>query len=336
MLNHRSSDVVFTICQDNSRKVVDIRDANANAEEVLGFSQIELRNKPLIDFLPARIKELVNEYVEYEDDANDVGSVLSKVQNFLMLDKQGREVAFRARIVRSEALDANAYFKLILQDKQGIKKTEAFKRVLVENFKGHEAIHPETGLPDRGSIFKDLELTLHYVNKGEIKASFAVIEIDDFEKLRGRYGASSFRAMQQHVAALARKHLRAEDTVGTLSPARLGLILVDAELESARMVLNRYRGRINATPCPMPDGSLVPLTVSMAFAQIGVGEHERTILDDCDYVMNTQKTGNNAMIEVGDVEKRGGNDRRKQNIPVEFERRKNPERRSLFNLFGGQ
>lgn len=334
MSNYRSSDVVFTICQDNARKVVDIRDLNSNAEEVLGFTQIEMRNKPLTDFLPPRIRALVNEYVEFEDDANDVGSVLSKVQNFLMLDKQGREVAFRLKIVRSEALDANSYFKLILQDKQGIKKNEAFKRVLVENFKGHEAVDASTGLPDRGSIFKDLELVLHYVNKGEVKATFAVIEIDDSEKISVRYGQAAYRAVQQHIASLARKHLRSEDTLGTLSPSRMGLILVDANLESARMVLNRYRIHIGSTPCPLPTGTPLNVTVSITFAEVGVREHERSILDDCEYAMNRQKTSNNALLEVGNIEKRGSDERRKQFMSVEFERRASQDRRSLFNPFG--
>src|SRR5579883_1997805 len=155
--SHRSNDAVITICQDNDRKSIEIRGLNKPAEDVLGYPAGEVSGQPLIRFLPARIQTLLSEYVEYENDGNDVGNVLSKVQSFCILNQQGREVAFRLKVLRSEALDKNACFRLILQDRIGVRKEEAFRAILRENFKGHEVLDPNTNLPDRNSLVKDLE-----------------------------------------------------------------------------------------------------------------------------------------------------------------------------------
>lgn len=332
MLGHRSSDAVITICQNNELQLVEIREINQNAEDILGFAPFEMNGKDLKEFLPDRIQELITEYVEFEEDANDVGAVLGKVQNFVMLDKQGRDVAFRLKVVRSESLDRHSYFKLILQDKQGIKRNEAFRSMLMENFKGHEAIDPDTGLPDRNSIAKDLELILHYVSKGEITASFALIEIDNFSKLEAHYGKISCAKLHRHIADLARKNLRNEDTVGTLSPSQLGLILLDAGQEPARMVLNRFRWLIGSTPYMIDEKTPLSFTISVSFTEIGDRDYNSSLIEDCEYVMQSEKTANNALLQVGNVEKRR-EDRRKSNVNVEFDRRSGVDRRLFPGLF---
>jgi len=332
MLGHRSSDAVITICQNNELKMVEIRDINRNAEDILGYAPFEMNMKELVQFLPVRIQELIHEYVEYEEDANDVGSVLGKVQNFVMIDKQGREVTFRLKVVRSESLDQHSYFKLILQDKQGIIRNEAFRKMLMENFKGHEAIDATTGLPDRNSIAKDIELILHYVSKGELISSFAIIEIDNFDKIADRYEAQTALQLHQHIAALAKKNLRTEDTIGTLSRSQMGLILLDAGLEPARMVLNRFRWLIGSTPYIMSNKAPLAFTVSVSFTQIGGRDQNSSIIEDCEFVLKTEKNSNNALLQVGNVEKRR-EDRRKSTVPVEFDRRSGMDRRLFPGLF---
>src|SRR5689334_16453004 len=111
--SHRSNDAVITICQDNTRRVVEIRELNGPAEEALGYQKATVAGKPLTGILPERIQKLLEEYVEFEDDGNDVGNVLSKVKSFCIVNTKGREVAFRLKVLRSESLDKNAYFRLI-------------------------------------------------------------------------------------------------------------------------------------------------------------------------------------------------------------------------------
>src|SRR4051812_5911212 len=120
MLGHRSNDAVITICQNNATKSIEITGINKAGEELLGYSQGDLTGKPLLKILPPRIAEMLNEYVEYESDANDVGHVLSKVQSFSTIGHDGKENAYRLKVVRTEASGKTISFNLVLQDKQGL------------------------------------------------------------------------------------------------------------------------------------------------------------------------------------------------------------------------
>lgn len=326
-LGHRQSDPVIIIRQNNGARAVEIVEINPGTEELLGWRNADVAGKTLESILPARITSLLNEYVEYEQDGNDVGNVLGKVQSFCAMDNKGREIGFRLKVLRSEALDRNQHFRLILQDGQGPRRTEAFRSVLRENFKGHEVLDEHTGLPDRGSLAKDLEFTLFYVHKGELSASFAMIELDDFANFMVRYGVQGVTGMMRHIADLARQNLRADDTIGAVDLKRLGLILFDTTPESARMVLNRLRWLAAANP--YKNGSVeVPLTVSICFSSMGTRVHDKNILSDLEYYLDEHKAGaSNALIEVGEVDKRKpGRDRRKLSIAVPFERRKGERR----------
>ena len=104
-LSHRSNDAVITICQDNAKRAIDVREINPPAEQALGYKADGISGQPLSRFLPPRIQQLLTEYVEYDAEGNDVGVVLAKVQSFCILNSKGREVAFRLKVLRSESLD---------------------------------------------------------------------------------------------------------------------------------------------------------------------------------------------------------------------------------------
>lgn len=265
---HRSSDAILTIRQNNERRRIEIRALNPAATKALHFVPETVIGRVLTDFLPQRIRDLLEEYVEYENDGNDVGHVLARVQSFCLLDGKGEERAFRLKVLRSDSPDGHAYFQLILQDKTGGKREEAFRALLRENFRGHEVLDPETGLPDRQSIVKDLEMLHYYVNKEALSACFAVLDLDQYEAIGAAHGAGAPQAALRHIAALARQNLRTDDTIGRVHARRIGIILMDTTAESARMVLNRLRWLVAANPFPTASGEPFPITASIAFSGV--------------------------------------------------------------------
>lgn len=267
--SYRSTDAIITICQDNTRKRIDVRGLNPAAETMLGLVSNKIEGHDLVDLLPQRIRGLLKEYVEFEDDGNDVGTVLGKVQSFCILDNAGKEVAVRLKVLRSESLDKNAYFKLILQGQvASAKKDEAFRAVLRENFRGHEVLETNTGLPDRHSLTRDIGLVLHYINKDMLSASFAAVRLDQADDIRAKHGPEIRYAVLKHIAAIARQNLRPDDVIGCLKETSVGIILMDTTPESARMVLNRLRWLIAAHAFELPNQELLPVTVSISFAAV--------------------------------------------------------------------
>lgn len=305
MLGYRSNDAVLTICQNNSGKSIEIREINKVAEEMLGYKNSGLAGKKLASILPDRIGELLTEYVEFESDANDVGAVLSKVQSFAIIGQDGKETAYRLKVVRAESSGNDIVFKLVLQDRLGLRKNEALRSVIQDNFKGHEALDPDTGLPDRYSLGKDIELMGYYNTKSDLRSCFAILQLDHYDELMLQYGRPACRDLIKHLAGICRQNLRPDDVVGLVAPRRIGVLLLDTTPESARMVANRLRWQIAANPFMLPDKTTVGLSVSIGFARIGGRVSDRKLIDACDAALDAMGPGvANALVEVDEGDKR--------------------------------
>jgi len=305
MLGYRSNDAVITICQNNTTKSIEITEVNPAAEELLGYKSVDLAKKPLHRILPPRIGTLLEEYVEFKSDASDVGEVLAKVQSFSIVGRDDKETGFRLKVVRTDSNGSNIMFRLVLQDRLGLRKNEALRKAIQDNFKGHEVLDPETGLPDRNSLLKDIELVGYYNSKSDMRTCFAILQLDHYDELFSQYGKPACLAMIKHIAAIARQNLRPDDVVGTINHKRLGVLLLDTTPETARMVSNRLRWQIAANPFELAEKGSVGLSVSIAFSRVSGRITDKKLLDDCNEAMDRLgKTTANALVEVDEGDKR--------------------------------
>ena len=303
---HRGDDAVITVCQNNGDKSIEITEINKEAEQMLGLTQKKLKGKALGKILPTRIGEMLEEYVEFEDGANDVGSVLSRVQTFSVIGGDGKETSYKLKVVRADSKNDKIFFKLVLHDKTGIKKNEAVRKVIQDNFKGHESLDPETGLPDKNSLLKDIELMGYYNNKGDVKSSFAIIQIDHYDELFSQYGRTTCHGLLKHASQICRQSLRPDDVVGTISNKRVGVLLMDTSTEAARMTFNRLRWQIAANPFILPDRSSVGLSVSITFSRVGGRLSDKNVMETCIDALDELGAGAvNVLSDVEEIHKRG-------------------------------
>lgn len=298
-LAHRSRDAVIDVYQDNDKKNIIIHNLNAAAEHVLGYNAGEIQGQSLGFILPERIFKLLNEYVEYEIGGNDVGAVLSKVPSFCIVNKHRQEISLRLKTSRNTPIDGHDQFTLVLQTAQNTRRDEAFRGLLKENFKGHEILDVATGLPDRASMNKDIEFVLFYVNKKELAASAAVIELDDYDVLRRQLGETGIAEIFRHMARLCKQNLRGDDTVGYLAPKRLGLILFDTTSDSVRMVLNRLRWLIAANPYNRNSDTPLTVSVSVSFRPLGSDVRDREAFEHMEMIMDSGDIAPNSVQEIG-------------------------------------
>jgi len=315
--SYRKTDAVLIVCQNNAKKTVEIAAINEEATRLLGYTNPDIVSKPLSAILPERINSTIAEFVGYEEDSNDLLAVLGKVRNFSVKSADGNEHEFRLRIIRGEAMDKNPWFHLVLVNEEAIRQSNAFRNVLKENFKGHEVLDERTGLPDRASIIKDLELVVYHVRDKNISASFAIIDIHFFEGLLKEYGSKVCTQLHQHIAKVCKLKLRPEDTIGTLSERLLGLILVDAAHDATRMILNRLRWEIGISPLELSKKRDLLAQVNIVYIPVDGREREGEILEKSESFALSRR--NKA---INGVELVIPEERRKANVPVAVDQRK--------------
>lgn len=296
---YRKHDAVIVVCQNNEKKVVEIAAVNDRAELLIGYRAEELVGKPLADYVSAKLAALINEEVDFRDPQRDFGDAFSKTYEFQFIQKSGEQVDFRLRLVRSETIGMNPVFHLVLQEESVFREHEAFKKILSENFKGHEVIDEATGLPDRGSLLKDLEMVQYYTKKREFSACFAIMELDDFDVLQKTKGDAYCQQALSNVGKLCRQKLRKEDAIGKMSARSLGVVLMQITPESSRIVLNRLRWSIGSMPLIMDDGKKLEATVSVSFVMLNENDPE-VLMRQCEQMLNENRNkGKNLLHEAG-------------------------------------
>ena len=285
-MNYRTNDAVITICQNNKAGLVTIKETNEAARDLIGFDSSELAGKPLGSILPERIAELLTEYIDFENDTNDVGAVLSKVQSFSIVGKNGDEKAYKIKISRIESSGNLSFFSIVLQDTLVARKNEAVRKVIKDNFKGHEALDTKTELPNRASLVKDIELIKRHSTTNNMLSCFAVLQIDGFDKFMAQNGSAICNELVKYVASVASRSLRPDDLVGIVGDGRIGVLLIGITSGSERLVLNRLRWQVASNPFISENKNSIGLSVSIGFYDIsGKGNNEK-VIEQCETALD--------------------------------------------------
>ncbi|MEZ5691063.1 MAG: GGDEF domain-containing protein [Rickettsiales bacterium] len=299
MMNDYSGDsAVITICQNSRAKTVTISAVNEIATNIIGFNELELIGRKLTEILPPRIKTLLDEYVEYDSEINDVGTVLSKVQSFSVIGKNDKEKAYRLKVVRTQSLGNSIYFLLILQDSLGARKNEALRKTIRENFRGHESLDIDTDLPDRESLIKDINIMKRYAGSNNIFSCFAVLQIDRYNELLTNNGNKTCNEIMKYIAKLARRSVRPDDVVGHAGDGRIGILLVDIAKGSERMVLNRLRWQVASNPYIGDEKETIGISITISFANISDDSNGNELIKKCEHSLdNLGDNAHNTLIE---------------------------------------
>lgn len=329
--SYRKSDAVIIVSQNNQGKFIQIEGLNEQAEKVTGSSSQQLVGQKLAAILPDRIQSTIAEFVDYKNEQQDLLAVLMKIRNFSIKTHAGNEQALRLRVIRGEEVDRNPWFHLVLEDEDKQQQAIAVRQTLKESFKSNEAGGINSGLTLRNAILKNMEVVIESVKAGQIKASFAVMDINNYTGLKSEHGDDFPIRLQRHIGSLCKQKLRPEDTVGTLNDRMLGLLLVDAAQEEARQVLNRLRWIVSVSPIEMAAKEIAS-QVNIGFAEIDGKISATEVVEKCEaFAIGMRKKLVNTIELVVTHERRSGarEERRKENVPVDVERRKK-ERRIEF------
>ncbi|MDK2122937.1 GGDEF domain-containing protein [Parachitinimonas caeni] len=94
-----------------------------------------------------------------------------------------------------------------------------------------------------------------------------MIDVDHFKRVNDLHGHPIGDLALRHVAGLVRANLRSADLSARYGGEEFTALLVATDLEQAINTAERLRERIQETPLHLPNGQLLPLTVSIGAAQ---------------------------------------------------------------------
>ena len=114
----------------------------------------------------------------------------------------------------------------------------------------------------------------------ESPLTLIMFDLDHFKSINDTYGHLGGDAVLTTVARIVRESVRENDIPGRYGGEEFGVILVNTDEEGARVVAERIRSTIEATPIPYEEGEI------SATASLGIAAYERGVDDAEELIAN--------------------------------------------------
>jgi GGDEF domain-containing protein len=297
-MSARKDDITIIIRQDNDKRAVFIDGVENAIEDVIGYTAQELKNMDLTDIVLPEIAAHIINYVDYEDGGRDVASVLNKVHQFGFVTKLGQEMIIDMKVTPALSEDSDMKFNIFLRGQSELSKGSG--RVL-KHLRDTQKQDVETGLADRESFFKSSEFINFCIEKDRLKATVALVEIDQMEKFAEKYDNGKVKDLVREVGVLFKRNFREDDVIAMVDDGLLAVILLESTSEVAQIPLNRLRWQLSNQALEVLDVAEEDkhVTLSTTYCLVTKGNKVEDLLDACkEKLKELHDEGGNTIHEV--------------------------------------
>jgi diguanylate cyclase (GGDEF)-like protein len=169
-------------------------------------------------------------------------------------------------------------------------------QVLASHLEKHAVTDSLTGMINHEHVFTELKKALSQSQSDQVPLCIVMADIDHFKRVNDNYGHLAGDGVLKEVAKRIKGSLRGFDIVGRYGGEEFLLILHRAELATARMVAERIRSRIAATPIDLPK-EILDVTISMGVAMAKSDESVNSLVERADRALyNAKENGRNQVV----------------------------------------
>ncbi len=291
----RKDDLRLDVQQQQQDQSLVILSVDPELEQHLSLGVDELVGKDLRTILPRNIQEIIESYLEFGDDMQDLSAVLSKVRKFGLMHKKGREIRFSLKILRDISNDSNPRFQMHLSR---LKVMESLRAQLgIPETQEQDALDSIAGMPGRASFLRHLKVVNEAVAQSKVSACIALLRIDQYNDITHKYGQEATKILFKHLEQTLVTNLREDDVMGYVEPNRVAILLLETKKENAKIPLNRIRWMFAAHPVILPKDKVSVTLTATYFELDGKGEPTAQI-EQCQRMLReAELNAGNTIIE---------------------------------------
>jgi len=172
-------------------------------------------------------------------------------------------------------------------------------QVLSSHLERHAVTDSLTGMINHEHVFSELKKSLNQSQQEDYELCIVMADIDHFKNVNDTYGHLAGDGVLKEVASRIKNSLRGFDVVGRYGGEEFLLILHKADLATARMVAERIRSRIVATPIDLPN-ALLDITISMGVAMAKSDEDVNSLVERADKALYNAKENGRDQVTLAE------------------------------------
>jgi len=272
-------DNVIRLIQRNGERKVVIDEIGPEVVAIVRRGEGQLKGQEADVIFPPRVREAMEEFVDYQRDGADLAEVLRKVMRMTLVDADGHEQAVDMKI---DCVDIDGYdpvFEMRVTPSEAQRATDRPISDMVRMEGAQLAMRdPQLGIPDRGSFQRYVELAHYVMNRDDSSAVVGVILVGPHPP----DGVNTQLMLQ--VAEICRTCLRQEDVIARLDGKSLAFMLMDTDASRGAVALRRMRDALNAMNIIDSGAGVTDFRYVLAFDDMHSLDTPAEILKACDTV----------------------------------------------------
>ena len=147
---------------------------------------------------------------------------------------------------------------------------------------------PLTTAKNRRAFIREVKRIAAFAQRYDAPASLVYFDLDDLKGINDRFGHAAGDAVLQAVAERLSQNIRESDIVGRMGGDEFAVLLVQADLPTARAKAEMLARLVEADPVQAGDW-LTPVRVSWGVRQIDPDADPETLVTDADKAMFEMK-----------------------------------------------
>jgi len=164
-------------------------------------------------------------------------------------------------------------------------------------WRGLTKMDPLTGVRNRHDMMVELDIERERSRRTQHACSIAMVDLDHFKHVNDQYGHVVGDMVLRHISGMIGDQLRPYDMVYRYGGEEFLLCLPNTDLDTAVMVLERLRIKIEQTEMPYgPDGEVLHITSSFGVSEIDTVEHIVKTIERADLALyDVKENGRNVV-----------------------------------------
>ena len=182
-----------------------------------------------------------------------------------------------------------------------LARANGLQERLVSELQEQARVDALTGLVNRRSFDEALESTL--IRPVGAGTALVLIDVDSFKTINDSHGHPVGDAVLVHLARVLREQIRSDDAVlSRLGGDELAVLLRDCTPDVAARRAEDLLLAVRSTPLPLPDGTLLALSISLGVAHVPERKGDLTTLShDADVALYDAKRAGRGRVALSSV-----------------------------------
>lgn len=243
----RKGNLQFIITQDNNEKTLNINQFKKAVDErregdYFGYDEEALVGRDFRNLLPEDIKEIINENLEFDFEAQDMKDILNHIINFKIINSSEKPLDMNVHIERDISTAERQNFEIVLERKYHLR--DKIKSILAGISEVQNAYQEGMNILTSDSFEIVLDEVMDYLYEMKLESILMVISVEGFPLIRRNEGAEKTDDIINDVAGVIRNTFRSRDVPAYLGMGKFSVVMLRTFEDEVIYPIKRFESNL--------------------------------------------------------------------------------------------